>query len=189
MRLIIARHGQTKANVEGIIQGQLPGELTQLGIEQAKKLGLRMKDKKIDYIFCSDLKRAIDTLKEIKVYHKDVPVEYVTDIRECYHGKFQGMKEKDVIGQYDPEEETREQLFKRVKHFIEHIMERYYGKTVLLVSHEETIKAMITYLDGKTYTNIDDVEPLKNTSIQVYDLKEDRNHHVILKNCAKHLEE
>ena len=38
MRLIITRHGKTVENENGIIQGHMPGILSKLGIEQAKKL-------------------------------------------------------------------------------------------------------------------------------------------------------
>lgn len=36
MRLILARHAETEGNKEGILQGHLPGKLTELGKEQAK---------------------------------------------------------------------------------------------------------------------------------------------------------
>ena len=65
MKLIIARHGETEENKKGILQGHLPGKLTELGIEQSKKLALRLKNEKIDAIYSSDLARASNTAKEI----------------------------------------------------------------------------------------------------------------------------
>ena len=44
MRLIITRHGETEENIKGIHQGHMPGILSKLGIEQAKKLALRLKN-------------------------------------------------------------------------------------------------------------------------------------------------
>jgi broad specificity phosphatase PhoE len=38
MRLIITRHGETEENKEGIIQGYLPGKLSDIGNIHAKKL-------------------------------------------------------------------------------------------------------------------------------------------------------
>ena len=61
MKLIIVRHGETVGNATEIIEGHLPGKLSQKGIEQAKKLASRLKDEPIDHIFCSDLTRAIET--------------------------------------------------------------------------------------------------------------------------------
>lgn len=56
MRLILVRHGETKDNDAGILQGQLHGELNKSGIEQAEKVAVRLKNEKIDFIFTSDLK-------------------------------------------------------------------------------------------------------------------------------------
>jgi len=44
MKLIITRHGETEENTKGIIMGHLPGKLTPLGIEQAKKVAQRLKN-------------------------------------------------------------------------------------------------------------------------------------------------
>ena len=44
MEIYITRHGQTKGNVEQYMQGQLPGELTIEGCQQAKKFGIFYKD-------------------------------------------------------------------------------------------------------------------------------------------------
>ena len=38
-RLIIVRHGQTDANVQGKTQGQIDTDLNKNGLEQAKKTG------------------------------------------------------------------------------------------------------------------------------------------------------
>ena len=63
MRLLITRHGETEENVNGVIQGHLPGKLSKLGLEQIKKIANRLKDEKIDYIYSSDLDRSSETAK------------------------------------------------------------------------------------------------------------------------------
>ena len=65
MEIYLTRHGQTKANVEHYMQGQLPGELTSEGMNQAKAFGQHYKDIKFDEIYCSDLLRAQKTLEII----------------------------------------------------------------------------------------------------------------------------
>ena len=45
-KIIIVRHGQTNANVDGITQGQIDSELNELGISQAKKTGKYINDNK-----------------------------------------------------------------------------------------------------------------------------------------------
>lgn len=61
MHLYITRHGETKENVEGILQGRTPGNLNDTGIEQARLLGGALRNKDISAIHSSDLDRAIDT--------------------------------------------------------------------------------------------------------------------------------
>ena len=66
-KIIIVRHGQTNANVEGITQGQIDSELNELGISQAKKTGKYINDNfSIDEAWVSDLSR---TKKNSKFYH------------------------------------------------------------------------------------------------------------------------
>ena len=61
MRIILTRHGETEENKKGIMQGHMPGNLSVEGINQAKKLGLRLKDENVSAVYSSDLKRAVDT--------------------------------------------------------------------------------------------------------------------------------
>lgn len=54
-------HGTTTDNEQGLATGWAPGELSELGKQQAKDLGGLIENKKFDAVFCSDLKRAIDS--------------------------------------------------------------------------------------------------------------------------------
>lgn len=96
MRLIITRHGETEENKQSIIQGHNPGKLSPEGIEQAKKVALRLKDETIDYIYSSDLARAADTAKEIAKFHTETPIKFTEELREIYLGSFQGKKRADM---------------------------------------------------------------------------------------------
>ena len=65
MELYITRHGQTRGNIEHFFQGQMEGELTPVGCEQAKKFGNFYRNLTFDEIYCSDLLRAKKTLEII----------------------------------------------------------------------------------------------------------------------------
>jgi broad specificity phosphatase PhoE len=54
-------HSITTDNQDHLATGWLPGELSETGREQAKILGEKVADKHFDGVFCSDLKRAIDS--------------------------------------------------------------------------------------------------------------------------------
>ena len=44
MKLFLVRHGETEENQQGIMQGHMPGRLSEIGKLQAKKLALRLKN-------------------------------------------------------------------------------------------------------------------------------------------------
>ena len=54
-------HGTTTDNEQDLATGWSPGELSKLGIKQAKELGILVSNKHFDSVFCSDLKRAMDS--------------------------------------------------------------------------------------------------------------------------------
>jgi broad specificity phosphatase PhoE len=195
MKIILIRHGETEENKAGIFQGHLPGKLSEEGIEQAKKVALRLKDEKIDHIFSSDLARAADTAKEIAKYH-DVPIEFIRDIRERHMGEFQG-KNKSELG-WDPkkqvgsliqpkEGETLEQLFTRTRKFIHRIISEHMNSTVLLVCHGGVGKVIIAEITGKPVSEIRAIKNLNNSSVSIFELDEDKNHNIHLYNCTEHL--
>lgn len=72
MHIYIIRHGETYGNLNG--DGFSETDLTPKGEEQARLLGERFKDKKLDKIYTSPLIRAVKTAKEIKKYHNNTPV-------------------------------------------------------------------------------------------------------------------
>ena len=88
-RLIVIRHGETYLNAKKVHQGQLQGSLNPKGRSQASELAKTLKPEKIDVIYSSDLRRAIQTSKIIAKYHK-APIIYDKDLRERHMGVFQG---------------------------------------------------------------------------------------------------
>jgi len=64
MRLILVRHALTVENeqgiIQGIIQGHLPGMISEQWVRDAEKLALRLKNEKISTIYSSDFARAKD---------------------------------------------------------------------------------------------------------------------------------
>lgn len=77
--------------MQRILQGQQDGELTELGISQAKKLGTKLRDTEFNYIYCSDLKRCRDTLARILTFHSVEPI-YDQRLREKHAGALEGEK-------------------------------------------------------------------------------------------------
>lgn len=180
----------------GIIQGHLPGKLSADGIEQAKKVAFRLKDEKIDAIFSSDLARASDTAKEIAKYHPDTPIKFVKDLRERNLGEFQGKKKSDLgwdVKDYkatslEPKKgETLENLYLRAESFLHKIISKYHKDTVLLVGHNGINKALIAVITGKKHEEIQSIDNQHNTSVNIFEIDESKNHKLLSFNCIKHL--
>lgn len=198
MKLIITRHGETEENKVGVVQGHLPGTLSTEGINQAKKVALRLKEEKIDFIYSSDLARAADTTKEIAKYHSNVSVEYVTKLRERYLGEFQGRNKRDIISaannqnidQIEPiDGETIEELCWRAESFLDETIAKHPNDSVLFVCHHNISQALIAVISGKTFSEVRATEKMYNTSISIFNIDENKNHEVLCFNCIKHLEQ
>ena len=86
-------HGTTLDNQNKIASGWLDGELSPKGIEQAKALHEVIKDDKFDVVFCSDLKRAIDSAN-IDFYGSNLPIIQDVRLRECNYGDYNGKDSK-----------------------------------------------------------------------------------------------
>lgn len=196
MRVIITRHGETEENKVGILQGYLPGKLSAQGIVQAKKLALRLKDEKIDYIFSSDLARAADTAKEIAKYHSEIPIKFVKGLRERDIGELQGKRKDEIDWETNKRSivfitsnkgETLEDLYNRAEKFLHDTLHEHREDNVLFVCHGGVGKALIAVITGKTPLDIRAMDSLDNTSVSIFDIDEDKNHKIICLNCTNHL--
>lgn len=93
--IYITRHGQTKWNLEGRLQGQLDSDLTKIGKFQAKYLANRLREEDIDLIISSASQRAIETSKIVKEY-LEVPVIECDNLKEMHFGKWQGKTHPEI---------------------------------------------------------------------------------------------
>ena len=173
----------------------MPGHLSETGIEQAKKVALRLKDEKIDFIYSSDLDRAANTAKEIAKFHTDVPIKFVKDLREKFLGEWQGKrkeelgfdKTKSIATIFPKGGETSEELFNRASSFLHRILSQHLNDTVLFVGHNGINKALIAVITGKSPEDIKSIEHQHNTSINIFEIDENKNHKIHVFNCIKHL--
>lgn len=155
MKIYFATHGTTTDNEAKISSGWKDIELSDLGIRQSKEMGERFKDIKIDLICCSDLKRAVDSVKI--AFGDKYPIIADKRLRELNYGDFNGkpsevvepMKVKHIKEPY-PNGESYEQAMVRVQDFYKELKEKYPDKTVLVIGHRATQYGLDTLVDGKT---------------------------------------
>ena len=154
MKIYFAAHSTTTDNEKGIASGWEEASLSELGIKQSKQLGSRFKDLKIDMICCSDLKRAVDTVRI--AFDNKLPVLIDKRLREVNYGTFNGKPSKTVsamknerIDMAFPGGESYKQALVRLHEFYDEIKKEYPDKTVLVVGHRATQYGLDT-LSGKT---------------------------------------
>ena len=188
MRLIIVRHGETVQNVQGVCQGQSEGYLTENGINQAKKLGIRLKDKKIDAVYSSDLIRTVDTAKHIIEYHPELDLKLDKRLRERNFGSFEGKVRPELDWSNLPDDvETDMSMYNRAKDFVDEIYETHKNQTVLVVSHGGLKRAFYTLFHNLPISEYGSWDSVRNTSVSEFEISEDGNHKIHLLNCIEHL--
>ena len=158
MKLYLVRHAQSESNI-GIYTGKSTNiVLTKTGIEQAKRLGMFFRKKHIDIIYCSKMIRAIDTLKEIKLYLKNVPIIYTKKINERHKGiydnkpkQFKKAVEKSGLNEFEfrpPKGENLSDIEKRAKNFLDFLKRKHSKDTVLVIAHGYFLRVLINSIFG-----------------------------------------
>lgn len=178
--IILVRHGETDWNKIGRVQGYKNSKLTELGVLQANKAGVFLKENElgnIDKIYSSDLDRAFNTAEIINNY-LNLNIVKTELLREKNFGSWEG-KTKEEILKFDksnyekwvsaPEKtdfkdgESLEDLKRRCNETIKFIENENF-ENILVVSHSATIKMLILSLldmDIKHFKNLS----LGNTGI------------------------
>lgn len=161
--LYIVRHGQSEGNVNGDIVGTNP-PLTEVGIEQAKKLAELLTPITIDSVFASNLIRAKQTAEYI-AHSKGLAISEFPEIRERHFGSLEGLKSthawkkhRQSLDEYFQaplaeqlkwkvveDMESLEDVLSRVLPFFENITSAHKDKTILLVTHANVIISLLAH--------------------------------------------
>ena len=147
--LYLVRHGETKDNVEKIMQGQRQGELTPVGARQIEELSSSLSGIRFDAIISSDLQRAYDSA-QILGHHLNLSVQTTPLLRERDWGDFTGRYIPDLKGLPMPDNvEKMEALLQRAKSFLDWAKITFPDKTILAVGHGIINKAIQAVHYGK----------------------------------------
>lgn len=102
MRILLARHGETPWNAEGRYQGQVDIPLSPIGEAQARALGQRLADVRIDRAVASPLGRARRTA-ELALGEVRAPMlRFDAGFQEIAHGEWEGLLACEIHAR-DPE--------------------------------------------------------------------------------------
>ena len=175
--------------------GHTDAQLSEEGIEQAKKLAERLKNEKIDSIYSSDLKRAKHTAQEVAKFHPHCKINYTPEIREQNLGVLEAV-DLDQHEEYKkhgwkifhaPEGgESRQEVRKRADEFLQKLLAAHGRETVLVIAHGVFNGGLISVIRKMDFESIWQEYKLDNTCINIFEITED-GVKTELHDCTKHL--
>lgn len=155
MILYLVRHGQTAWNLENKIQGDTEFPLNETGRRQAQIVSNMLKDISFDICYTSPLSRAKDTAETI--IEGKCPMIISKELIERDFGQIEGKQIKEEeskkywnyqLNSSDLEVEPVRNLLYRTKLFLNQVRNDNMDKTVLVVSHGSTLRALHYNLMG-----------------------------------------
>lgn len=167
-RLVLIRHCETKSNVEGTVQGRRDLTLSARGEEQAVLVGEYVRSTfSVERVISSNRKRCVQTANQI-----GLPVEINPLLREIDWGDWEGKKWADVKREYPedvealltadptfttPNGDSLMSFIARIDQAISDLDIANLDGDVAIVSHEGTVRTMITRLLGWLPSNMANV--------------------------------
>lgn len=177
MRLILLRHGETHANLEGALDTAEPGEhLTELGRRQARAAADVLRDRPIDAVFTSVLTRTQETAAPLAEARGLEPVAHA-GLREVRAGDLEMLADDDsrhayvhtvaswILGDLDvrmPGGESGHEFLERYDAGIAAATATGAG-TILVVSHGAAIRTWAGLRSTGTPEREKATQPLRNT--------------------------
>jgi 2,3-bisphosphoglycerate-dependent phosphoglycerate mutase len=191
--LVLARHGQSDWNLKNLFTGWKDPGLTDLGIEEARNAGRRLKEMGVqfDVAFTSDLSRAQATCKLIleEIGQPDLKTIANLALNERDYGDLSGLNKDDARARWGEEqvhvwrrsydvpppggESLKDTVARVLPYYIREILPRVMrGERVLVAAHGNSLRALVMVLDGLTSETIPSLELATGIPL-VYDLNED----------------
>jgi probable phosphoglycerate mutase len=161
-RIYLIRHGATILSAEDRFAGATDVDLSDEGRRQAEALALRLSDDRITAVYCSPLKRTIETAMIVARPQGLTPIPR-DGLREINHGRWESLRRSDVEAQFpeeyaaweeDPfiyaplEGESGLSVMARALPVMREIVLKHTGENVAVVSHKATIRLIISSLLG-----------------------------------------
>ena len=160
MYLYLVRHGQSEGNVLRTFHGQTDYPLTDLGRQQARQTGEKLRSDGVTFTRCcaSDLSRAWDTALAC-VEGRGVEPEVCPDLREQFVGDIEGLTWEEMGERYlelrhafifdwynttPPGGESPDAMIARVTSCVDAIIAR--GEDALLVAHFGPLSLILSHL-------------------------------------------
>ena len=191
--LVLARHGQSEWNLKNLFTGWRDPGLTDLGVEEARNAGRRLKalGVRFDVAFTSDLSRAQRTCELIleEIGQPDLVAIRDQALNERDYGDLSGLNKDDARARWGEEqvhvwrrsydvpppggESLKDTAARVLPYYIQEILPRVMrGERTLVAAHGNSLRALVMVLDRLTPETIPTME-LATGEPLVYRLKAD----------------
>jgi len=165
--IYLIRHGETAFNRDGRVQGHTESDLSELGREQARRVGERIQGVDFDHAYTSPLRRARETCA--LAINGSVAVDARDGLKEINLGAWEGRKASDLRKEFPvevklwfhrPSEitiengETIAQFRRRVTDEMTSIRDAHPDDTLAVFAHGGVI---CTYLTSLLEMKLDDI--------------------------------
>jgi len=191
--LVLLRHGQSEWNLKNLFTGWKDPDLSELGVEEAKNAGRRLKARGIvfDTCFTSALSRAQRTLDLAlaELGQTGLPIARDQALNERDYGDLCGLNKDDARKKWGEEqvhlwrrsynvqppggESLKDTVARALPYYCQHILPAVLrGERVLVAAHGNSLRALVMVLDNLTPETIPSMELATGVPL-VYRLKPD----------------
>ncbi len=181
MRVTLVRHAEVDESYKNCYNGHNEIGLSKIGEIQARKVAKELDAMEFDAVFCSDLRRAKETLK-YSIHAKDA---FFSDrLREKSWGKHEGLSFDEIIAQNEIEYinflqwiealdgEPYAEYIKRVEEFFLFFLPSLNKENILVVTHAGVIRVLMSIVKKITLEEAFDIS-VENGSFIVFDFKKE----------------
>ncbi|HEX8164384.1 MAG TPA: 2,3-bisphosphoglycerate-dependent phosphoglycerate mutase [Beijerinckiaceae bacterium] len=177
--LVLVRHGQSEWNLKNLFTGWKDPGLTELGVEEARTAGRRLKARGLDFdvAFTSALSRAQETLRLMleEIGRPELPTIRDAALNERDYGDLSGLNKDDARKRWGPEqvhlwrrsydvsppggESLKDTVARALPYYVREILPRVMrGERVLVAAHGNSLRALVMVLDRLTPETIPSME-------------------------------
>ncbi|MEH6550913.1 MAG: histidine phosphatase family protein [Pseudomonadales bacterium] len=181
-RYFIMRHGQSEANVAGIIISAPDSGVAEYGLSEEGSRQVRLSASLVDgdvfsRVICSDFKRAQQTAQLVHEILEIVsPLETSSALRERFFGSLEGGSDSRYpdVWRYDVDDERHSnfgvesvgEVVNRTTQLIQLLEQRFNNESILLVSHGDTLQILQTLFEGVSPSSHRSLPPLAVAEIR-----------------------
>nr|MBP6060882.1 2,3-bisphosphoglycerate-dependent phosphoglycerate mutase [Candidatus Paceibacterota bacterium] len=190
-KLILVRHGESEWNKAGLFTGKQDVHLTRMGFKFSEEMGNLIKDIEVHKVFTSMQARSIETevcMMSGGRHCSAETIRYSNALNERDYGNYTGLNKSDTEEAFGKTEvnslrrawdypvengETLKMVYERsVPFFKEEILPILRnGENVLVVSHGNTVRSLMKYIEKISDQDIEQVE-MPFHEIFIYEIDE-----------------